>query len=57
MWKSIRDYEFEETHGAFLHMVVRGKDVKERMLESAKIQVRGEGWEGFEGIEISGEEL
>ena len=53
MWKSLRGWEWEVTHGAFVGMDVRGyggseeeraREMKERLLESMKIQVRAEGW-------------
>ncbi|KAF2088164.1 hypothetical protein K490DRAFT_64836 [Saccharata proteae CBS 121410] len=45
IWKAIRDFEFEATHGAFVGMDVRRGDVKKAILESMKIQVRYEGHE------------
>lgn len=45
VWRAIEPYEFDTTHGAFVGMDVRDKNLKKRMLESMKIQVRGEGWE------------
>lgn len=44
MWQAMRPFEFESTHGAFVGQEVRDKKVKGRVLESMKIQVRGEGW-------------
>ena len=44
MWKTIKPYEFDTTHGAFSGMDLRDKDLKGRVLESMKIQVRAEGW-------------
>ena len=46
MWKAIRDLEFHTTFGAFSGMEVRDENLKGRMLESMKIQVRGMGWGG-----------
>lgn len=44
IWRSVKPFEFEETHGAFLHMTIRDKECKARMLESAQVQTKGEGW-------------
>lgn len=44
IWKAIKPFEFDTTHGAFNGMDVRDKDLKARMLESMKIQVKGEGY-------------
>lgn len=43
IWRALRPYEFSTTHGAFMGMDVRDANVKMRILESAKIQVRHEG--------------
>ena len=51
IWRAIRPFKFHTTHGAFVGMDVRDKELKERMLESMKIQVRGEGWEKHEILE------
>ena len=51
IWKAIKPFEFDTTHGAFVDMDVRDKRLKRRMLESMKIQVRGEGWENHEILE------
>ena len=45
IWQAVRLYDFDTTHGAFMGMDVRDEKLKERLLESMKIQVRGEGWE------------
>ena len=42
MWQILKQLEFESTHGAFLGTDVRDKKVKGRVLESMKIQTRGE---------------
>jgi len=44
IWKALKPYEFTATHGAFKGIDVRSKDVKRRVLESAKIQIRAEGY-------------
>ena len=51
IWRAIRPFRFDTTHGAFVGMDVRDKELKGRMLESMKIQVRGEGWESHEILE------
>ena len=51
IWRAIKPYDFHTTHGAFVGMDVRDKGLKGRMLESMKIQVRGEGWENHEILE------
>jgi len=47
IWHRIEPFEWEETYGAFHGLDIRGKgkDVKARMLESMKIQVRNEGYD------------
>lgn len=48
MWKAIRPFEFEQTHGAFMGQDVFDPLVKERIRESMEIQVRtGTGDEKF----------
>jgi hypothetical protein len=44
MWKAIKPFDFESTHGAFVGLDVRDKNVKKRVLESMKIQVNAMGW-------------
>ena len=34
MWQAIKSFDFDTTHGAFVGMDVRDKDLKKRMLES-----------------------
>ena len=51
IWKAIKPFEFHTTHGAFVDMDVRDKGLKRRMLDSMKIQIRGEGWENHEILE------
>lgn len=48
MWRAIEPYAFDTTHGAFVGMDVRDKHLKGRMLESMKIQTKGEGWKQHE---------
>ncbi|EMF13805.1 uncharacterized protein SEPMUDRAFT_65080 [Sphaerulina musiva SO2202] len=62
IWLALRKHEFESTYGAFVGTEVRDTNVKVRVLESMKIQVRAEGWGEEEeddnrkkGVEILGE--
>lgn len=57
MWKAIKPFDFDTTHGAFLGVDIRDKELKSRMLESMKIQVRNEGYEEHEMLteELGGE--
>ena len=48
MWKALKPYEFDTTHGGFAGMDVRDARLKARLLESMKIQIRGEGWSDHE---------
>lgn len=48
IWCAINSYEFDTTHGAFVGMDVRDEHLKKRLLDSMKIQTRGEGWEQHE---------
>lgn len=44
MWRVLERLEFASTHGAFVGTEVRDPKVKGRVLESMKIQARGEGY-------------
>ncbi|KAF2218053.1 hypothetical protein CERZMDRAFT_64125 [Cercospora zeae-maydis SCOH1-5] len=44
MWQVLKKYEFASTHGAFAGMDIYDENVKARVLESMKIQVRAMGW-------------
>ena len=48
IWRAIEPYDFDTTHGAFVGMDIRDERLKERVLESMKIQTRSEGWEQHE---------
>ena len=48
IWKATKPFDFDTTHGAFLGMDIRDKDLKSRLLESMKIQIRNEGYEEHE---------
>lgn len=45
MWQALKPLDFESTHGAFVGLDIRDKRIKERVLESMKIQASNEGWE------------
>ena len=51
IWKALRPFDFDSTHGAFPGVDVRASDVKGRVLESAKIQVRAEGYREHDLLE------
>ncbi|KAF2772111.1 hypothetical protein EJ03DRAFT_372286 [Teratosphaeria nubilosa] len=51
MWRRIKAFEFESTHGAFVGQEVRDEGVKGRVLESMKIQTRAMGWEAHGVLE------
>lgn len=44
MWQALKPWDFNSTHGVFAGTDVREGNVKARVLESMKIQVRAEGW-------------
>lgn len=44
IWRALKPFDFDTTHGAFNALDVRGRDVKQRVLESMKIQVKYEGY-------------
>lgn len=44
IWTAIEPFEFSATHGAFPGQDLRAGDVKERLFESMKIQIRSQGW-------------
>ncbi|KAI4113950.1 MAG: hypothetical protein LQ338_008087 [Usnochroma carphineum] len=43
IWQAIKPYSFHTTYGAFNGTTVRDKDLKKRVLESMKTQIRHEG--------------
>ncbi|KAF2204202.1 hypothetical protein GQ43DRAFT_460967 [Delitschia confertaspora ATCC 74209] len=43
IWKALKPFKFEATYGGFPGQDVHREDLKEQVLESMKIQVRGEG--------------
>ena len=48
IWRALKPFSFEATYGGFSGQDVRGIDVKQRVLESMKIQVRSQGHEDHE---------
>lgn len=46
IWKALQGFGFSATFGAFRGMDVRDEGLRGRMLDSMKIQVGAEGWEG-----------
>lgn len=48
IWRALKPFSFEATYGGFSGQDVRGTDVKQRVLESMKIQVRRQGHEDHE---------
>ncbi|CZR65999.1 related to metallo-beta-lactamase family protein [Phialocephala subalpina] len=51
IWEALKPYEFTATFGAFMGMDLYGANLKGRLLESMKIQIRGEGWEQHKLLE------
>lgn len=45
IWNAIKPFSFSATHGAFLGQDIRHEQVKARILESMKIQIRHSGHE------------
>ncbi|MCJ1255441.1 hypothetical protein MMC24_003257 [Lignoscripta atroalba] len=48
IWQSLKPFSFTSTHGSFPGQNVRDFIVKKRVLESAKIQIRAEGYQTHE---------
>ncbi|KAL8951986.1 MAG: hypothetical protein Q9222_002078 [Ikaeria aurantiellina] len=44
IWQAMKPYDFHTTFGGFNGMTVRDQNIKGRILDSMKIQVRSEGW-------------
>jgi len=53
IWEALRGFEFEVTHGLFVGWDVRKRDVKQRMLDSMKVQVRRMGYQNHELLDES----
>ena len=47
IWNAVKGYDFEATHGGFAGLDVYDVNVKKRVLESAKIQIKAEGYEDY----------
>jgi hypothetical protein len=45
MWSILKNYEFRSTHGAFIGVDIEDDNLKTRVLQSMKIQVKSMGWE------------
>ena len=44
MWKILKPWQYFATHGAFLGQDVWGSNMRQRVLESMKIQTKAQGW-------------
>jgi len=44
MWAVLKPWKYSSTHGAFLGQDIWGDDMRHRVLESMKIQIRAQGW-------------
>lgn len=44
IWKRMQPFDFDTSHGAFTSMNVRDKNLKARLLESCKIEVKAMGY-------------
>lgn len=44
MWSVLKPWNFTSTYGAFNNLTVHDKDIKKRILESMKIQVKHMGY-------------
>lgn len=55
MWRALEPLDFKVTFGVVKAHVVRDEQVKKRVLESMKIQVRASGWKEHEllGLECA----
>ena len=51
MWEALKPFKFTSTYGAFLGMDVEADDVKNRVLESMKIQIKAMGYAEHEMLE------
>ena len=52
IWRALERWEFVESYGLMVGMDVRDARLKERVLESMKIQVGWEGWGAHELMRI-----
>ncbi|KAH6884838.1 beta-lactamase-like protein [Thelonectria olida] len=53
MWETLRRYVFAETHGGFAGMDIVDKNLKQRVLDSMKIQAKHMGYGGHEFMETT----
>ncbi|KAF2154667.1 hypothetical protein K461DRAFT_319196 [Myriangium duriaei CBS 260.36] len=44
IWNAVKDFDFEATHGLMLGMDIYGTDCKQRVLDSAQIQIKRMGY-------------
>ena len=44
IWDAVKSWEFTSTYGLMKGLNVHDEDLKKRVLESAKIQIRAEGY-------------
>lgn len=51
IWNALKPFDFEQTFGGFTGQDIRDPRVKQRVLESMKIQVRNEGYEKHQVLE------
>ena len=54
LWRAIKPYEFDSVYGAFAQLNLQDPEMKQRLWESIKIQVRGMGWNERELLERDG---
>ena len=45
IWRAVKDLDFDTTYGNFIGMDIRGPDLRKRVLESMKIQVKSQGFQ------------
>ncbi|KAH8883816.1 metallo-beta-lactamase family protein [Thozetella sp. PMI_491] len=53
MWRILKRYDFRSTHGAFITTDVEDDQIKQRVLDSMRIQVKYMGWESHPFMEES----
>jgi hypothetical protein len=44
MWRILLKHDFKSVHGGFGGQDIEAEDIKERVLDSMKIHIRGEGY-------------
>lgn len=55
IWDALKPFEFTATHGLFTGWDISGEDVKGRVLESMKIQIKMQGFPESSGATIFNE--